>query len=720
VGTGNKFGTFSGVFLPSVLAILGAVMFYIAPQVVGGVGLVKALIIILIAHSVTISTAFSISAIATNINVKGGGLYYLISRSLGSEFGGSLGVMLYLAQTIASSFYAIAFARAVSSIFISMGFFVEEFYIALVSLVVFGAIVYVGAKFVVKIQYFILFAILISLASVFLGSNTGSVANSLFVVSGLPFWVAFAMFFPAVTGVDAGVGMSGELKDPRKSLVIGTFTAIFMTMLIYAGLAIKYAAAASPTELLSNPFVVEKIALFGPLVLVGILLATSSSALSSLMTAPRSMTAMVEDRVIPRWLGWLGKTIGKSNEPRVAIILCIAIGIGVIMIGSLEFVSQVVSMFFLSVYGWINGTAFLEKISQNPSYRPTFSTPAIISFYGMAASYAIMYLFNPLVMAVAILFQLLIFYGLYKTKKSMKIEGVWDGVSFQLLRVLLRYMERTEKSKKNWRPTILAFYGEEAYEGTISHVVHWIGSRRSFTKMYYLLKGDLDNHVKERKRIEESLSQYIKANKLEIFPRVILSSDFVETMMGLMQAETVGNLPLNTVLTTYDKRVHLGKLIHSMHALNKNIVILRNRVGFTSFKTVDVWWSSEKNGNFLILLAYFIVNSNPWLENDAVIRIFKVVEKKEDVDKEREQLEKMLEESRIENVEITILHGSESHVKHLIGQNSQHSDLVMLGMPNEILKNPSKGSDQIIEAYTDKCNVSLIVSAHDEIDFRVN
>ena len=107
--TPYKFNTFSGVFVPSVLAILGAVMYYIAPKVTGGLGLVQMVAVVVLAHSITIATAFSISSIATNIRVKGGGLYYLISRSLGTEFGGSIGIQLFLAQTIAVAFYTIAF-----------------------------------------------------------------------------------------------------------------------------------------------------------------------------------------------------------------------------------------------------------------------------------------------------------------------------------------------------------------------------------------------------------------------------------------------------------------------------------------------------------------------------------------------------------------------------------------------------------------------------------
>jgi len=715
----QRFGTFSGVFMPSLLTILGAVMYLILPKVLGGVGFIKTILIILIAHSVTLATAFSISAIATNINVKGGGLYYLISRSLGSEFGGSLGIQLYLAQTIAASFYAIAFARGIVSVFAYFGVPVLEFYIALISLALFGIMVFVGANFVIKVQYFIFGAILLSLVSIFLGPQTGNLSTMVFTSSALTFWVAFAMFFPAVTGIDAGVGMSGELKNPRKSLVRGTFIAIAVTLLIYLALVVKLALSGDPGALFTNPEIVQKLALFSPLVILGILMATSSSALSSLMTAPRCLVAMAEDKILPKFLSFLGKKSGKNSEPRVAIVLSLLIGIAVIFSGSLEVVSQIVSMFFLSVYGWINGAAFFEKMSHNPSYRPTFNSPVLISLYGALAAYIVMYLFNPLVMLIVIVVQLFLFFILYKNKKSMKIEGVWEGVSFQFMRLFLKKMDKNAKTAKNWRPTLLAFSTKELNNHPIASLLHWISAKRSITKMYFLNKGNVEKDKEKGAAYQESLLRYVKEHNLDIFPRSILTEDVQSTIYNLTQAETLGNLPLNTVLLDFDKKLKINDLARNMTAFKKNIIILRNQSGFSNFKRVDVWWSSNKNGNLMILLAYLITHSDQWLEKDATIRIFHVVNNKKTKDAEIRQLKKLIEDSRIENIELEIIEKGKSSIPDIINSKSSHSDLSIIGLMN--LENKSnKEVTSYIENFTEKLKVSLIVFANDNIDFRVN
>ena len=716
---GYKFGTFSGVFMPAILTILGAVMYYILPQVVGGVGLLKALIIILIAHSVTIATAFSIGAIATNIQVKGGGMYYLISRSLGSEFGGSLGIQLYLAQTIASAFYAIAFARGVSIILAYFNIAILESHLALISLLIFGIMVFIGAGFVVKIQYFIFAAILLSLASVFLGPSTNTLSTAFFTSSALSFWVAFAMFFPAVCGIDAGVGMSGELKNPRKSLVKGTFIAIGITLVVYLAIAVKVALSGSPDALLTDSQIMYKIALFGPLVLLGILMATSSSALSSLMTAPRCLVAMAEDKVLPRFLRFLGKKFGKKAEPRLAIILSIAIGIGIILSGSLEYVSQIVSMFFLSVYGWINGAAFFEKISHNPSFRPTFNAPWIISLYGIVAAYGVMYLFNPFVMIIVVLIQAALFYFLYKSGKSMKIEGAWAGVSFQFLRSLMKRMDKNEKTKKNWRPTILAFSTKELNNHPIANLLHWIGSRSSITKMYFLRKGDLKADAEDNKTCQLALTNYMKEHKLEIFPRCVLTDNFQKSIYNLTQGETVGNLPLNTVLIDFDKKLRLNELADNLSSMKKNLLILRNQTGFSDFKRVDVWWSSRKNGNLMILLAYLITHAKKWLEQGATIKVYHLVQDKEKEHQEIKHLEKIIEQSRIENIELEIIEENKPDIRKLINSKSHEADLVILGLTNFENKTNKEVIKRISE-FTKKLNVTLVVYAQDWIDFRVN
>jgi len=718
---GYKFSTFSGVFVPSVLALLGAVMYYIAPQVLGGVGLLKMAAIIVFAHAISLATAFSISAIATNIHVKGGGLYYLISRSLGSEFGGSLGFQLFAAQTIGVAFYIIAFARSVLWVLGSIGFLIPEKHIALAACVILGIVSFVGARFVIRLQYLILVAIVVSIVSILLGPNSGVSHDLLATGVTLPFWIAFAMYFPAVTGIDAGVGMSGDLKNPRRSLVTGTFGAILFTLAIYAVLAVKMYFSASPHELSTNPFIIQSIAAVPSLVVLGALLATASSALSYFMSAPRTLRAMVEDRLLPKCLGFLAKTVGKENkDPRIAFIVSFAVVTAVVMIGGLELVAQIVSLFFLSVYGWINGAALFERISGNPSYRPSFNAPTIISFIGMIACYFVMYLFSPPVMMLVVVLQVGLFFLLYRSKRSVKMESVWDGVLFQLLRAILRRIEFTGKSKKSWRPTIVAFCANEINRTPIASLLDWIGANRSITKMYFLVNGGVSRNRRRMDGLQEGINEFVKDNRLELFPRVVMNHDFRSTVSNIIQSETLGNLPLNTVLLDFDERFRIEQLVSDARALKKNVIILRNQKGISEFRKVDVWWNTPANGNLMILLAYLITHSKKWKVEDAMIRIFKVTRTKKEHEAETASLSRMIDESRMGNVIINVLLEKGKPMAKIIHENSQYADLVLIGIPQFKQRKSDKEIIRNIKKYTEPLKMSLICLANDEIDFRIN
>ena len=717
----NKFGTFSGVFVPSVLAILGAVMYYIAPKVVGGVGLLQMFGIILLAHSITIATAFSISSIATNIQVKGGGLYYLISRSLGQEFGGSIGIQLFLAQTVASSFYVIAFSQAISAVLISMGFSIPLLYITLISCTIFGIIVFKGAHFVIKIQYFILAAILLSLVSIFFGPQSVAATDATkHTINLIPFWVAFAMFFPAVTGIDAGVGMSGELKNPKKSLVKGTFFSILFTMVIYFALAIKVSLSASPTELVNNPTIIHNISLVPWLVITGVLLATTSSALSCFMTAPRSLRAMVKDKMFHPKLNFLANSIGHSHEPRVALLVSFTIAIGILFMGGLDFVAKVVAMLFLNVYGWINGAAFFEKISQNPSYRPSFNSPSIIHLYGMIACYAVMYLFNPWIMITGILFQIVMFYFFLKTKRSANIEGVWEGVWFQLLRKVMKKIDETEQTRKNWRPTMVGFCANGKNKMIMANILNWINANRSITKMYFLVPGRLKHNIQYREDLEEEMKSYFKEKKFGIFPRVVVSNNFRSFIKNLVQSETLGALSFNTMFFDFDEKFKIKDIMTDALNMKKNAIILRNNSGFSEFKTIDVWWNDPKKGNFLVLLAYLISHSKRWEEDYSSIRLFKVIKNKKDYENERAKLAYVINQSRIENIEFQVIVNKKDSMRDIMHHNSKDTDLVIMGIPDTCEGKVCQDLATKIKDYTDKLRVTLICSVNDEIDIKVN
>lgn len=259
--TAARFGTFKGVFTPNVLTILGIILFLRTGWVVGQAGLWGSLAIILLANAISFMTGLSLSAIATSMDVKAGGNYYLISRSLGLEIGGAIGIPLYFSQAISVAFYVIGFTEAMMNVpFIAAW---DPRLVSTVVALVFVIVAYVGADFALRVQYIVLAILVASLISFFTGGWGDFVRPNLApqYTEGISFWIVFAVFFPAVTGIEVGISMSGDLKDPSRSIPRGTIASIAITALIYVATAVWFAFQLTADTLISVSLAMEQVAI---------------------------------------------------------------------------------------------------------------------------------------------------------------------------------------------------------------------------------------------------------------------------------------------------------------------------------------------------------------------------------------------------------------------------------------------------------------------------
>ena len=371
----QRFGTFGGVFTPCTLTILGVIMFLRFGQVVGQCGVWHGLLVVAMAKVITTLTALSLSAICTNTRVKGGGAYYLISRSLGVEFGGAIGVVFYLSQAISVAMYIMGFtetlvalvpALAPSTLLVASG----------VNVVVFIC-VYVGAGWAIKVQYVILGVLALAIVAFTVGALRLMDAELLRAnlaagyVEGASLWTMFALFFPAATGIMAGANLSGDLRDPGKSIPRGTLLSIGTTALVYMVFVLLLAGSAPREALIGNNMIVSALSASPALIMAGIFAATLSSALGSMMGAPRILQALARDRIFPV-LSPFAKGSGASSEPRRATVLSFLVAQAAVLIGDLNVIAPIITMFFMITYGALNFATFAESFSRNPSYRPTF------------------------------------------------------------------------------------------------------------------------------------------------------------------------------------------------------------------------------------------------------------------------------------------------------------------------------------------------------------
>ena len=432
----KKFGTFGGVFTPTLLTILGVIMYLRLGWVVGNAGLLGAWIIIIISFAITLCTALAMSAITTNIRIGAGGAYAIVSQALGLEVGGSLGIPRYISQGLAVTMYIFGFREGWLGIFPGH----SPFLVDIVVFIVLFVIAYISANLAIKTQYIIMGIIILSLISIVIaayegsmivstseaiswGSYKGSIENGF---SGSDFWIVFAVFFPAATGIMAGANMSGELEDPKTSIPVGTLWAIGVSFIVYMVLAFWIARSATEAELLNNYYIMVDKAYFGPLVIAGILGATFSSALASIVGSSRILFAMGEHKVLPlsKFLAWQN----SSGQPRNAMLVTGVLIFLTMLLRNINAIAPLVTLFFLITYAMINIVVIIEQNLGLISYRPIFKIHKLVPWIGLISSIFAMFIINPTISLLSIAIVLMVYWYLSRQNLETPFEDMRSGL----------------------------------------------------------------------------------------------------------------------------------------------------------------------------------------------------------------------------------------------------------------------------------------------------
>lgn len=432
----KKFGTFGGVFTPTLLTILGVIMYLRLGWVVGNAGLLGAWLIIIISFAITLCTALSMSAITTNIRIGAGGAYAIVSQALGLEVGGSLGIPRYISQGLAVTMYIFGFREGWLAIFPMHNAF-------LVDIIVFASlftIAYISANLAIKTQFIIMGIILLSFISIIVAAYNGSmqlpVSDSLSWgsfkgspendFSGSNFWIVFAVFFPAATGIMAGANMSGELETPKKSIPAGTLWAIGVSFVIYMLLAFWISRSASEEELLTNYYIMVDKAYFGPLIIAGVLGATFSSALASIVGSSRILFAMGEHKVLP-YSNLLSGT-SATGQPRNAMMVTGILIFLTLLLRNINAIAPLVTLFFLITYAMINIVVIIEQRLGLISYRPVFKIHKWVPWLGLISSIFAMFIINPSISLISIAIVLMVYWYLSRQNLETPFEDVRSGL----------------------------------------------------------------------------------------------------------------------------------------------------------------------------------------------------------------------------------------------------------------------------------------------------
>ncbi|MBO6535332.1 MAG: Na-K-Cl cotransporter [Balneolaceae bacterium] len=650
--------------------------------VVANVGLIGTLLIVTLSTSITFLTGLSIASIATDQRVRIGGAYYMISRSLGIESGGAIGIPLYFAQALSVALYTVGFAESLGRVFPG----VSEKMIGIVTTVLVSILALASAKAAIRAQYVIMIGIALSLISLVFGSPLETATDSfLGIQTDNPenFWVVFAVFFPAVTGIMAGVNMSGDLQSPNKSIPIGTFAAIGTGYVIYMVLPFILAMRADTDSLLNDPLVMRDISFWGDAILVGVWGATLSSAVGSILGAPRVLQALAKDQILPSFLNWLGKGSGEDDTPRLGTVFTMVIALIAVWFGDLNLIAPVLTMFFLTTYGVLNVAAGIERFLGSPSFRPTFRVHWILSLLGALGCIAVMFLINAVATIIAFIFVGLIFFWLKRREMQSAWGDIGRGIWMAVIRAgLMRLSE--DQEPKNWRPNPLVLAGSPTKRWHLIDFANTITHNRGLLSVASLIpEGTMS--MDQKQSMTANIREFLSKRGIQGLVKVIAANDRFQGVTNLVQSFGLGSLEPNTIILGDSEdpkfRGDFCQMISKFHEFQRNVLIVHKvdeGKAFRNRKRIDVWWGGLKgNGGLMMILAYLMNSSLDW--RNAEVHIKMMVQDEDAVDPTRENILALLEEIRIRAV-VDIIPAKGRSFDEVLQKNSKNADLIFLGL----------------------------------------
>jgi amino acid transporter len=612
-----------------------------------------------------------------------------------------VGIALFFALALSVPFYILGFCEAVVSSFPSLSpHFLK---ITITTAIILFTIAYYGAGIAIKVQYFIMAFLFLAIFS-FLGGGVVQFSYDRFLTNLDPgytihsvtnstynFWVIFAIYFPAVTGIDAGVNMSGDLEDPGHSIPKGTLAAVAIGFLVYLLQILIGAGAWDRAELINNPYgLLKDNALFGFswIVVCGVIAATLSSALSSYLGAPRVLQAISRDRIL-KLLMPFAKGAKKGDEPRKALWLTFAVTLIVLFWAgngtggkALNGIAAIITMFFLYSYGMINLSAFIEDFGDNPSFRPQFKfyhwSTAII---GALACVVVSILINWQA-SLAAIFIISIFLWHIKTKHLKAAFGdARRGFVYNAIRRNLLRLDHMPEHSKNWRPTVIAFSGSAATHEPLVRYATWIAAKRGLVYLAHVLEGEFTELAPRRPGAIQGLKNFCREKQIDAFPTVVTASSLEKGISMLLQAVETGPIRPNVAIlgwtTNYNYLPAYIDQLRTASILGINILLfsLKGLPLPQIKKRIDIWWRGKKNGELMILSAHLLTENWEW--EHTKIRLLRVIENEEGREPAQKALDEMLEMARVEATSEVIV--SSEQFENIFKHHSSTADCILLG-----------------------------------------
>ncbi|OBT88360.1 hypothetical protein VE02_02340 [Pseudogymnoascus sp. 03VT05] len=580
VGGSDKLGTFSGVFVPTCLNVLSILMFLRFGFILGQAGVLGIFGMLVAAYSIDLITIFSLSAIASNGTVRGGGAYYLISRSLGPEFGGAIGLVFYMGQVFNTGLNAVALVDAIqNNIGAATGDWARilpesqayNYLWATVVLLVCTGICLAGSGVFARASNGLLIILLISTMSIpfsalvkapfesrqlgirFTGMSLDTFKGNIFprFTKGAAgsqskgresFQGLFGILFPATSGIFAGASMSGDLKHPSKAIPKGTLWALALTFISYALVILSLACTVTRASFVADINIIQDTNVSGVLVLAGEFATTFFSTLMGVIGCAKLMQALARDELYPG-LKIFGQGTKKGDEPVYAICFTY-FAAQIVMLFDINQIASLITMAYLMTFLVMNLATFLLKIGSAPNFRPSFHFFSWqTAFLGAVFSGTAMIFVDGVYASVCVAILIVLFLLVHYTSRPRS----WGDVSQSLIYHQVRkYLLRLKPEHvKFWRPQILLFVNDPRRQYKLIQFCNSMKKGSLYILGHVVVSDDFGRAVPEARRQQVAWSKYIDFSNVKAFVNIAISPTLEWGVRNLSLSAGLGGMRPN-------------------------------------------------------------------------------------------------------------------------------------------------------------------------------
>jgi len=481
----------------------------------------------------------------------------------------------------------------------------------------------------------------------------------------------------------AGVNMSGDLANSRRSIPRGTLAAIGVSYLIYMAIPVFLAQRATAAQLVADPLIMRNIAIWGDAILIGVWGATLSSALGSILGAPRILQAIARDNILPKPLGFLGRGTGPNDEPRIGTFVTLGLALTAVALGDLNVIAPILTMFFLATYAVVNIVSAVERLLRSPSFRPTFKVHWGFSLIGAVGCSVVMVLIDAPATALAAVIVL----GVYLWLKRRGLQSTWGDVRQGVWQAMIRwglFNLSADAQARSWRPHFLVLAGNPEKRWYLIDLANTISHDRGILSVATILPGSAATNTERKNSLAATIRDHIEERNVDALVRVVSAPSPYEGAAALIEAYGLGYLVPNTVLlgdgeTTSDP-IEYAQMIASFYRANRNVVIVRADEGrlFGRRRHIDVWWQSMRgNGSLMVTLGHLISSSLSWSNVGLHVRM--IVGDQDGAVGARANLAELISSTRMQ-AEVDVIVDRRPPID-VISATSTAADLTFIGLP---------------------------------------